>query len=362
MRIASRHCYACLLIVFVVGCRQTNPIRQSPDVPARVGGLDEFNKKSGFLAFLQPGESQQTSELLLLEPYRRGRIPVVFVHGLLSSPATWKTMIAELQRDETIRARYQFWVFRYPTGGSYMQASADLRERLRSTLDWLDPSATDASLRRMVLIGHSMGGLVSKLQVTHSDDRLWKAVARRPFDELKADTKVRSKVKRILFFEPLPFVQRVVFIATPHRGSQWTESSLGKLGRWFVEFPERTQRDFMQLLQLNNDIFVSTPTRVPTSIDHLAPDSPILQATRNLRFRRGVKLHSIVANGPKLPDGTAGDGVVSLASAELPAAHSTLQVQATHTSVNGNAKAVVEVLQILKRHAVAREVAEPVLR
>ncbi|MFO1021654.1 MAG: hypothetical protein U0903_13300 [Planctomycetales bacterium] len=84
-------------------------------------------------------------------------------------------------------------------------------------------SGNRATLRRglrlsqMVMIGHSMGGLLSKLQVTESDDKLWNLVSKQPLEQLKTNDETRGQLQQTFFFEPQPAITRVIYIATPHR-------------------------------------------------------------------------------------------------------------------------------------------------
>ena len=65
--------------------------------------------------FLSPGRHSFGDGLMMINPYRRGRIPVVLIHGTASSPARWAAMINELQNDPVLRERVQLWLFMYDT-------------------------------------------------------------------------------------------------------------------------------------------------------------------------------------------------------------------------------------------------------
>ena len=82
-----------------------------------------------------------------------------------------------------------------------------------------DPEGRDPALQTIVLIGHSQGGMLTRLMVTDSGTRFWDAASRKSFDEIKADPELREQLQKTMFFKPLPYVTRVVFIATPHQGS-----------------------------------------------------------------------------------------------------------------------------------------------
>ena len=125
----------------------------------------------------------------MVEPFDPNRIPVVMVHGLWSSPTTWMEMFNDLRAFPEIRSRYQFWFFLYPTGQPFWTSAAQLRDTLAEVRQTLDPQLQNPNLDQMVLVGHSMGGLVSQLQTLESGDDFWRIVSDKPFEELQADAR-----------------------------------------------------------------------------------------------------------------------------------------------------------------------------
>ena len=82
------------------------------------------------------------------------------VHGLISSPLAWIPMLNELLRDPEIQKHYQFILYMYPTGVPIPIAAASLRDSLLEARQMYDPNGRDPAFDRMVLLGHSMGGLL----------------------------------------------------------------------------------------------------------------------------------------------------------------------------------------------------------
>src|SRR5262249_35905703 len=158
------------------------------------------------------------------------KIPVVMVHGLISSPLAWIPMINELLRDPVIQDHYQFLLYMYPTGVPLPIAAAGLRETLTQARQVYDPGGNDPAFNRMVLLGHSMGGLLGHAMAVESQEKFWQLNSDRRFEDIIGRPEVLGEIQRYLFFRPLPFVRRVVFLATPHRGSDLSRNVIGRVG------------------------------------------------------------------------------------------------------------------------------------
>ncbi|MGR8979483.1 MAG: esterase/lipase family protein [Gammaproteobacteria bacterium] len=157
--------------------------------------------------------------LFTLHPYRPGKIPVVLVHGTASSPARWAELINELEGDPRVREKFQIWVFLYDSGFAVPYSAGRLRSALTNALQEFDPEGKDPVLQRMVVIGHSQGGLLTKFTAIDSDTRFWDLISSKPFNEIKVNPETRALLQRSVFPTPLPFVKRVVFNSTPHHGA-----------------------------------------------------------------------------------------------------------------------------------------------
>jgi pimeloyl-ACP methyl ester carboxylesterase len=169
-----------------------------------------------------------TPGLLLLEPYDPDRVPVIFVHGLLSSSFIWRSTALGLLQDPEIRRRYQFWIFSYPTGNPISFSGLRLREDLGFVQERFGPQ------HGIVLIGHSVGGLLSRILVTTSGRTIWDEIFDPRAQKLYREVPNGSRAKGALIFEANPAVSRVIFIATPHRGSAINRNDAGTAFRWKV--------------------------------------------------------------------------------------------------------------------------------
>ena len=207
------------------------------------------DSKLSTLGLLQPEAAEELQGLYMLEPYDPGKMPVVMVHGLWSSPVTWMEMFNDLRSDPLVREHYQFWFYLYPTGQPFWFSGTQMREDLAMMRRELDPQRQHPALDQMVLVGHSMGGLVAKMQTVDSGDAFWKTTSDRPFAELKADDGVTRSLANAYFFDPSPSVRRVVTIGTPHRGSQFANGTTRWLGHKLITLPSKMLMGRQQLLR-----------------------------------------------------------------------------------------------------------------
>ena len=293
---------------------------------------------------------RQRATLALGEPYRPGKIPVVLVHGTASSVGRWAAMLNRLVNDPRIARRYQFWFFTYETGNPIGYSALLLRDALKNAVQRLDPDGQDPELQRMVVIGHSQGGLLTKLLVIHSGSRLYDASFKRPLDELDVSENTRELLRRARFVEPVPFVERVIFLATPHRGSYLTLSRISAWIAGLIKLPFRVVGATTDLLTRNRDALVDPDIRTVTSLDHMNPRSRFLQALASIPIASGVHSHSIIAVKGDGPVEDGHDGVVKYASAHLDGVESELVVRSDH-SVQWAPEAIEEVRRILLLHA-----------
>ena len=308
------------------------------------------------LGLLNPSKIEKLQGLYMLEPFQPDKIPVVMVHGLWSSPVTWMEMFNDLRSDPLIRANYQFWFYLYPSGEPFWFSAAQMREDLAHMQKTLDPEGKYPALGQSVLVGHSMGGLVSELQTVDSGNQFWNTLSEHPFAELQADDEIRTGLVRTFFFNPNPSIRRVITIATPHRGSKVANDTTRWLGRKLIKIPTMMLQGRHQLEEKNPGFFrKGSPLYVSTSIDSLAPESPVLPVLLHAKRGSWVHYHNIVGEVPEkgltgwLVGGT-GDGVVSLKSAELDNVESQIVVPADHVSVHRHPQSILEVRRILLKH------------
>lgn len=303
-------------------------------------------------SFIQPGSNSENTGLFMIKPYQPGKIPVVFVHGLLSDRFTWANVANELRSHPDLVDRYQILGFEYSTGEPFLSSAAVLRKQLKEFRLNYDPQECEPAMSEMVLIGHSMGGLVAKLQVSACENQLWEAVSRVPFSQVNMSPKVRAELGQAFFFEPVSSVSRVIYMGTPHRGSPWAKRPIGRFGSCMVEDSDETTRAHEQIVNENPGAFSKEfSRRIPTSIDLLRPDSQLLLAMDRLPKNPCVPEHSIIGSWVPMVGAGDSDSVVPVNSAIRKGAASELIIHAKHTKLHHSDAGVHEIMRILRLHA-----------
>lgn len=306
--------------------------------------------KFRWTGLLRPGEVGERAGLMLLRPYEPGKIPVVMVHGLASSPLAWIPMLNELLRHPKIHQNFQFFLYLYPTGTPIPIAAAGLRDWLYQAEKEFAPGGSDPAFRRMVMLGHSMGGLLSHLMSVKSEDKFWDLCSDRSFEEILGPPETLDELKRYMYFEPVPFVSRVVFLATPHRGSEMSRGVVGRVSAGLISDPDHINKLLSRLIRDNPNAFDSRQfRRMPTSIETLASNDPVLLSLLEMPPAQDVSFHSIIGVNRPGPVANSTDGVVSYASAHLDGVVSEKRVRSDH-GVQRDAEAILEVRRILLQH------------
>ncbi|PQO48127.1 esterase/lipase family protein [Blastopirellula marina] len=320
--------------------------------------LDSSNMSQMYMStigMLSPGEQTEQSGIYMLEPYDPQKIPVMMVHGLWSSPMTWLEMFNDLRAQPEIRNNYQFWFYLYPTGQPFWISAEQFRADLNEMRAELDPNRAAIALDQMVLVGHSMGGLVSRMQTIESRNDFWHLVSDRPPSELDGDPEDTEALRNMLYFHPNQSIRRVITMGTPHRGSNFANSTTRWLGQTLIVLPSFITGSSNRLIESNPGYFRNRELlQISTSVDSLAPDSPVLPAILEAPKAPWVKYHTVI--GVVDQDTWLGyfsgrsDGVVNYESARLDEAVSELVVTADHNSVHRTPKSVLEVRRILREH------------
>jgi len=292
---------------------------------------------------------RRESSLHGVRPYLKGRIPIVFVHGTASSSARWADMINDLLADSRLRERYAFWTFTYDSGNPIAFSARQLRIALKEAVERGDPDGKDPCLQDMVVLGHSQGGLLTKMTAIDSGNRFWASISSANFEDLDFGKEQRRLLQESLFVTRLPFVTEVMFLATPHRGSYLAGPQIvRRLAERFVRLPSdlvRVGADLVTVLPQGGAGY--TFSRIPTSIDNMSPGNVFIQTLSKIPVNPEVRAHSIIAViDPNRARDTATDGVVRFKSAQIDGVESELVVKSPHSGMQAAPATIEEVRRI----------------
>ena len=324
---------------------RTFPLAADFTVPVAVMLARNNPKKFELTRLLRPEKYAATARIARLQPYDPNKSVVLVVHGLMDTPATWTPMINTLRGDEEIRRNYQFWFFSYPSGYPYPYSAMILRREL-------DAIEKKFALHKpMVVVGHSMGGCISRLLLTDTDERLWMQLFGKSVKDVNLKPESKKLFVETLVFRHRPEVGRVIFISAPLRGSEMATHRLGRLGSSLVRLPVTLLRAGGDALKIMTMSAGDLPLRrIPNSIDTLAPSNRFVKAINTIPMTKGIPYHSIMGDRGRGDTPNSSDGVVPYWSSHLDGAQSELIVPSNH-SAHQNRQAIEEVRRILKLHA-----------
>ena len=302
-----------------------------------------------------------TPRVLLMQPYDPDRLTVVMLHGLASSPEAWINVANEVMGDRQLRLNYQVWEVYYPTNAPIAVNLAEIRTALDATLAHVDPGGKARASNHMVLVGHSMGGVIARLLVSSSGDALWKLLPPREHLSATRRAKLRERLAPYLQFQPMPQVSRAVFLSAPHRGTPYAQQ---RLARWIgnlIRLPSNVLKTVANVSELLKDDTGQVHTlRVGNGVGNLSDEDPFIRATENLRISPRVRYHSIIGVYKRggAPLVSTSDGVVPYTSAHLDGATSELVVPSWH-SVQETPEAILELRRILRQQLESTPAAAP---
>ena len=324
--------------------KRSFPLAVDLSAPTAMLIARERPERLGFSRLMNPAKYADTAGLAQLQQYDPTRTPVIFVHGLQETGASWAPMIDSLRDDPWIRKRYQFWFYSYPSGYPYPYSAA----LFRHDLDGIERAFPNH--KRVVLVGHSMGGMICRLMITDAGDKIWRDFFSTPPAKTPLASDTRKLLVESLVFSHRPDVQRVIFISTPHRGSKIASGLIGRIGASLV----RTPKQFISIYASIKPLVIADPAaprlkRMPNSVDTLEPNDRFVQAVDKLPITRGIPYDSIMGDRGRGNTPNSSDGVVPYWSSHLDGAQSELIVDSGHDA-QSNPEAIHEVARILKEN------------
>lgn len=313
----------------------------------------EALRRSAFSGMLNSAASVRREKLYLIDPYDPKRIPLLMVHGLQSTPVSFANLSNDLAADPEIRRRYQIWHYHYPTGTPVLLNAATFRHVLKRTLGEIDPEGNDFATNNLVVIGHSMGGILTHTLTCNSGYKLWdNVIAARP-ETLPATPSSEVTVNDVFLFQRETRVRRVIFICVPHRGSVLADNWIGDLGQGLFRGDVRVTEAFVPLMSGHRSKIAPFLARLLdekklSSIRTLSGRSPALMALAEIP--PAVPFHSIIGQVRPGPAYRGSDGVVAYPSSHLDGAESELIVRHGHEAFQ-HPVAVAEIKRILRNHS-----------
>ncbi|MBF5005728.1 esterase/lipase family protein [Diaphorobacter caeni] len=287
----------------------------------------------------------------LMQPYDPNRRVIVMLHGLASSPEAWINVANEVLGEEALRRNYQIWQVYYPTNAPIPLNNRNIRKALEETLQHFDPAGTATASKRITLVGHSMGGVLARLMVTDTKGHLVDSMAAQL--KLSASTReqVQGELNELLEFSAVPQVSNAVFIAAPHRGTDFANHRIARWASNLITLPFSMVESFAKAathIERTQPQEGRASLHIPNSIDNLSDRDPFVRATAQLSIAPGVRFHTIIGNNtPDKPLLLSSDGIVPYSSAHWDGAESELVIASGH-SVQETPPAIIELRRILR--------------
>ncbi|MEX1113645.1 MAG: hypothetical protein WEB53_00235 [Akkermansiaceae bacterium] len=299
-----------------------------------------------------PDRFSEEIGLYFLQPYDPEKIPLVLVHGLVSSPDAFKNIINNLAPEPWFRARYQVWLFNYPTGNPWLYSGMRFRQEINAACAYARARGDDTQLNKMVIVSHSMGGLVSRSSVTDPDTKFYDAVFKARLQNLRVPPSARKLIEDATLYQPLKEPKRVVFLAVPHRGSPLATL---KVSIWISRLIRQSKRLTIELMDATaqgvNNAMKGKQAKpdMPNSISSLSPKDKSNLLLSSMPLPRHIKFHSVIGDRGRGDLSNSSDGVVPYWSSHVAPVESELIVPSNH-GVPDNDRAAAEVKRILKLH------------
>lgn len=321
------------------------------------------------LGAFRPKKAINTMGLYFSEPYDPRKIPVVFTHGLMSGPATFANLTNRLLVDPVIRENYQFWFFGYPSGLAWTIPASRQRQALKELMQEYNPRGTSREMNNIVMVGHSMGGLITRFNNSTKPWTLMKGVFelspetfegmtlenwKKGMAPLHYDEQTLERLQNNFIFSPPQGVTRIVYMATPHRGSTFADNWIGRLGQRLIDLPSDMLEEVTRIATLSRGMFLLNPLQLKdelTSIRQLSPNSSLVKYMSELRGSPNVPVHSIIGDRGRNDTPNSSDGVVKYHSSHLDWSASEKIVPSGH-SVQDDPASALELRRILREHLV----------
>ena len=299
--------------------------------------VQDYPSDTEALYFFNPGTmaKDNVEGIYMLEPFNKKKIPILFIHGLISDPQSMAQIVNTLMQSNIIRENFQFWFYFYPTGQAIIIDTFILRKVLQKMYNKYNKN-NDTKFNEMVVVGYSLGGLIAQLLIQDSEgDKLEKQVFFTELKKLNISKNHKNLIENMLNFKPLPFVKETIFISTPHHGAEmasWVSAQImGDLVTSPSEYYEEYKRSLMFISKFTREHNASIISG--NSLDNLSPSGPFMKLTKKLPYSKNVKIHSIIGDLKQAGNIGGTDGVVPYASSHLDNAESETVIKSNHHAI-----------------------------
>ena len=298
--------------------------------------------------------------LYMLEPYNPNKKIIVLVHGLASSPEAWIAVTNDIMGDAVLREHYQVWQVFYSTNMPILESRFQIYALLKQAFSTVNPK--DVAAKDAVLIGHSMGGIISRLLVSDAD------ISKQALAMMNnlQQTRLRKHpvIGERLKMKPITNFDRAIFLAAPHRGTDYADRWFTLAARKIIRLPATfltTLADTLTSDDVDLKDFVKTLTNdvIQNGPSDLSKKSKFMELTANIPPEKGLVFHSIMGNITKNDDpNVITDGIVPYKSAHLDGAVSEKIIHGGH-SIQETPEAILELRRILRQHLVDHGLYKP---
>lgn len=260
----------------------------------------------GYFNLLARQQSLIMPQLFMLEPYDPNKRIIIMLHGLASSPATWISITNDISNDDELRENYQVWQIFYPTNIPILENRYRIQELIETAYKINDPNSEHIASHNSVLIGHSMGAVISRMMVSNDNlqdqfDKLAQEEDTRRLSNMLNNEFDQQKVLNRLHLKQLDSVDTAVFISAPFRGTDFAD-------RWFTQLLRRVVQlpiGFVQTVTGNLASLASEGELASNPLgalyfqngaSQLSDKSSFMKLTADLKIADNVTYHSIIAN------------------------------------------------------------------
>ena len=315
---------------------------------------------AAYLTLIDREQHLTMPHLYMLEPYNPNKKIIVLVHGLASSPEAWIAVTNDIMGDAVLREHYQVWQVFYSTNMPILESRFQIYALLKQAFSTVNPK--DAAAKDAVLIGHSMGGIISRLLVSDAD------ISKQALAMMKNRQQTRLRKHPVigerLKMKPITNFDRAIFLAAPHRGTDYADRWFTLAARKIIRLPATfltTLADTLTSDDVDLKDFVKTLTNdvIQNGPSDLSKKSKFMELTANIPPEKGLVFHSIMGNITKSDDpNVITDGIVPYKSAHLDGAVSEKIIHGGH-SIQETPEAILELRRILRQHLVDHGLYKP---